>query len=226
MDNGPQLTAEDSANLYFFPSGDGFGNTTTTAYSRLSVPANVTATVLNSSNTVVKTLLGQCLRVRRLALSHLQRGPTPEAAWSPMAATPSRSSPPTMPGAPRLPRAPGGERHTGPAHHADRRGHPVGTAGFVFTPEFVVHRHLPHLPSKRHLPRHRHVGGENGTWQGSGDTTDCANGAATLNDTVSVTDPLGNAQTWSDPNPPSVTIDNENQLTAEDSANLYFFPVR
>ena len=34
----------------------------------------------------------------------------------------------------------------------------------------------------------------NGTWQGSGDTTDCANGATTLNDTVSVTDPLGNAQ--------------------------------
>ena len=35
IDNGPQLTAEDSANAYFFPSGDGFSNTTTTAYSRL-----------------------------------------------------------------------------------------------------------------------------------------------------------------------------------------------
>ena len=57
IDNGPQLTTEDSANAYFFPSGDGFSDTTASARTYLSVPANVTATVLNSSNTVVTTLL-------------------------------------------------------------------------------------------------------------------------------------------------------------------------
>ena len=53
----PQLTAEGSATPTSFLSTRGFSNTTTTADTYLSVAANVTATVLNSSNTVVKTLL-------------------------------------------------------------------------------------------------------------------------------------------------------------------------
>jgi glucosylceramidase len=46
------------------------------------------------------------------------------------------------------------------------------------------------------------------TWQGSLDTTNCANGSNTLSDSVDFTDPLGNSQSWSDPNPPSVTVSN------------------
>ena len=55
----PQLTAEDSSNAYFFPFDEGFSNTTTTSQTFLSVAANVTATVLNSSDAVVRTLLNK-----------------------------------------------------------------------------------------------------------------------------------------------------------------------
>ena len=47
-----------------------------------------------------------------------------------------------------------------------------------------------------------------GTWQGSGDTHQCLNGSTALADTVYLTDPLGSAQSWTDPHPPTVTIAN------------------
>ena len=74
-----------------------------------------------------------------------------------------------------------------------------GTAGFVFTPNTSFTDTFPISQVRVTCLGTATSASGNGTWQGSGDTTDCANGASTLNATVEVTDPLGNTQTWSDP---------------------------
>ncbi len=64
-----------------------------------------------------------------------------------------------------------------------------------------------------------------GTWQGSGDTDQCGNGSQALTDSVYFTDPLGSSQSWTDPNPPTVTISNSAGVSwATGSGEEYFFP--
>ena len=99
-----------------------------------------------------------------------------------------------------------------------------GTAGFVFTPDTSFTDTFPISQVSVSCLGTSTSASPDGTWQASADTTNCANGTTTLSDTVYVTDPLGVTHYWTDPNPPSVTIDNGPQLTTEDSANAYFFP--
>ena len=225
IDNGPQLTAEDSANAYFFPSGDGFSNTTTTAYSYLSVAANVTATVLNSSNTVVKTLLDNVSESEAAfypAWDGTNTGGSvvPDGNYTVQIVATNSGGNATLDYQRHVASGTPGQLTT-PTAGATLSG----TAGFVFTPNTAFTDTFPISQVTVTCLGTATSASGNGTWQGSGDTTNCGNGATTLNATVEVTDPLGNTQTWTDPNAPSVTIDNGPQLTAGLGQRL-LLPVR
>ena len=158
IDNGPQLTAGDSANAYFFPSGDGFSNTTTSADTYLSVPATVTATVLNSSNSVVNTLLDNVSESGGWLYptwdgTNSGGSVVADGSYTVKIVATNDAGSSTLTYQRQV-----ASGTPGPAHHPDRRGHPVGDGRVRLHPEYVVHRHLPDLPGTRHLPRHRHLG--------------------------------------------------------------------
>jgi flagellar hook assembly protein FlgD len=221
--NAPQLVSEDSADAYFFPSGDGFSDTTASAQTFLTVPATVTATVLDSSDTVVKTLL-----------DHVSEGRgTFEATWDgtddqgdvvadgsytiEIVATNSAGSASVSYQREVASGTPG--QLTTPTAGATLSG----TAGFVFTPDTSFTDTFPiSQVSVSCLGTASGASGD-GTWQASADTNDCGNGIQDLSTTVTVTDPLGNPQYWTGPTT-SVTIANAPQLVSEDSADAYFFP--
>ena len=83
-----------------------------------------------------------------------------------------------------------------------------GTTGFVFTPDSMFTSNFPIGQVNVNCIGVSYGASADGTWQGSGDTNQCGNGSTALTDTVYFTDPLGGAQSWTDPSPPTVTIAN------------------
>ena len=222
--NAPTLTSGDAANAYFFPSGNGFGDTTTSEYTCVSKPATVNMSVLDSTNTVVKTLLNNVSESScfdpywdgtNTAGTIVPNGTYTiqvTASNSGGSATPVTYTRHVASGTPGT--------LTTPTAGATLSG----VSGFVFTPNTSFTSTFPITYVSVSCLGSASAASGNGTWQGSADTnTSCGNGVQSLSDSVNVTDPLGATHYWSGPTT-SVTIANAPTLTSGDAANAYFFP--
>ena len=231
--NGPGLALSYNANeQYLFPGVAGMSNQTTYADYILQNAANVTITVLDANNNVVKTIQ---TAVSEQACTY-NNYCTDSVAWDgtndqgqivapgkytvQIQAT-NQAGTDTVDVVRDVanPGAPGSL--TTPSNGATLQG----TAGFVFTPSasfpsgFTITSVYVSCFGTSSAPA------ADGTWQGSGDTSQCENGSQTLSDYVYFTDPLGASQSWTDPSPPTVTIANGPGLALSYNANeQYLFP--
>src|SRR5664280_310112 len=216
-----------SQEQYLFPGVAGMGNQTTYADYYLQNTANVAITVLNSSNHVVKTIQastseGPCYPcyVSWDGTNDQNQVMAPGQYTIQILATNNAGSGTidtlrdvANPGSPGS--------LTSPTNGATLSG----TAGFVFTPSakfpstYAIQQVYVSCIGSASTPS------SGGTWQGSGDTGQCQNGSQQLTDSVYFTDPLGTAQSWTDPNPPTVTIGNPPGVGwYSSSQEQYLFP--
>ncbi|MDR3661000.1 MAG: PKD domain-containing protein, partial [Mycobacterium sp.] len=223
--NAPTLSRwQGAATTYFFPSGNGFSDTTASLGSQVSKASTVTVTVLDSGNNVVKTLLNNVSE--NGAFWHDWDGTNTAGTVVPNGtytiqvtasngggtATPLTYTVIVASGTPGT--------LTTPAAGATLSG----LAGFVFTPSTSFTSTFPITQVSVGCLGTANSAAGNGTWQASADTnTACSNGIQSLSPYVYVTDPLGVTHYWSGPNT-SVTFANAPTLNAEDTANVYFFP--
>ena len=197
---------------YIFPADPGMSSTTIDSYYNLDNAANVTITVLNSSATVVKTIQSGvsedscgygCYDAYWDGTNDQGNVVTPGQYTIEVEAT-NHDGQSTIDELVDVanPGAPGSL--TTPSNGATLQG----TTGFVFTPNSPFTGTYSINQVNVSCIGASYAASADGTWQGSGDSGQCDNGSQTLDNTVYFTDPLGTAQRWSDPNPPSVTIDN------------------
>ncbi len=213
---------------YFFPGVAGMSNQTTYAEYYLQNPSNVTITVLDSNGNVVKTIENAvstppCNYECSLSWDGTNdEGQTVSPGQYTIQVVATNSV-----GTGTIdtlrdvadPGAPGSL--TTPSNGATLEG----VVAFVFTqsPSFpsgyaITQVNVPCIGAS-------YSPSADGAWEGSGDTSQCGNGSETLTDSVYFTDPLGNSQSWTDPNPPTVTIGNPPGLGWYYGSNeQYFFP--
>ncbi len=220
-----------SAEAYFFPGDPGMDSTTTYAGYDLQNDSTVTITVLDSNGNVVKTLQSAteesacnyyCYYVSWDGTNDQGQVVSP-GQYSIQVEASNQSADQTIDALRDVadPGAPGSL--TSPTNGATIQG----TTGFVFTPSSS-------FPSSYSIDQVNvscigasYGPSNDGTWQGSGDTDQCGNGSQALTDSVYFTDPLGSSQSWTDPNPPTVTISNPtppDPSWTQGSAEAYFFP--
>ena len=214
--NAPTVTISNGPGLgwwygnqesYLFPGVAGMSSQTTSFGYYLNNPANVTITVLNASNQVVKTIQsgvsesnyydgvswdgtddqGQTVAPGQYTIDIDASNQGGESTLTAVRDVANPGSPGAL---------------TSPTNGATLSG----TAGFVFTPSSTFPYTITEVDVN--CIGSSYAPSSDGTWQGSGDTSGCQNGSVTLSDTVAFTDPLGGTQSWSDPNAPTVTISN------------------
>ena len=214
--NAPTVTISNGPGLgwwygnqesYLFPGVAGMSSQTTSFGYYLNNPANVTITVLNASNQVVKTIQsgvsesnyydgvswdgtddqGQTVAPGQYTIDIDASNQGGESTLTTVRDVANPGSPGAL---------------TSPTNGATLSG----TAGFVFTPSSTFPYTITEVDVN--CIGSSYAPSSDGTWQGSGDTSGCQNGSVTLSDTVAFTDPLGGTQSWSDPNAPTVTISN------------------
>ena len=228
LSNAPSITPDTSAQSYFFPSGGGFSDTTTNLNYCLSDEANVTVTVLNSANHVVRTLqtataepaIGSCYYdADQLSWDGTddQGDVVPDGAYTVhIVATNSggqssydfeRDVASTSPG-----------QLTSPTSGATL----TGTTGFVFTPATAFTSTFTISDVDVSCIGDAQSASGDGTWRASGDTSTCANGSQQLATSVSFTDPFGVGHNWQGST--TVTLSNAPSITPDTSAQSYFFP--
>ena len=218
---------------YIFPGDAGMGNETANDDYCLTNPANVTITVLNSTEQVIKTVQqgvsepgGPCYYGSNSSLSwdgtNGQGTVVPSGQYTIHVDAVNSDGEATLDTVVDVatPGPPGSL--TTPSNGATIQG----VTGFVFTPVSSFEASYPISEVDVNCIGTASAASPDGTWQASGDTSQCGNGSTSLDDTVYFTDPLGNAQSWTDPNPPSVTIANLPSLSWSYGAGSesYIFP--
>jgi flagellar hook assembly protein FlgD len=211
--NGPGLSwLSGGTEQYLFPGVAGMSGQSTSSYYALQNASNVTITVLNSSLQVVKTLqTGTSESACYYYCHYFTWDGTNDQSQTVAPGQYTVHITGTNKGATQSidqlvdvanPGPPGSL--TSPTDGATVQG----TIGFVFAPRtaFPVGYTLTQVDVSCIGASYAPTG--DGTWQGTGNTTQCANGPQQLTDTVYFTDPLGTPQTWTDPNAPTVTLNN------------------
>ena len=211
---------------YMYPADPGMSSTTGYVAYCLANPSNVTVTVLNSSSQVVKTIQtgvsepATCEGVTWDGTNDSGQIVAPGQYTIDIVATDSggQSTLETVRDVAN-PGAPGSL--TTPTSGATLSG----TTAFVFTPStsFTATNTITQVSVR--CIGNATTASANGTWQGSGSSTECGNGSQVLNDYVYFKDPLGNGQSWTDPNPPSVTFSSPPGLSWDSGqSEAYMYP--